>query len=80
MTNRTVEFFEAQFKQAVRSASSSELTLNPFQQAALPFLSGRVLDLACGLGGLSICSSRATSRSDCWRSSSAPFVAEVMQW
>jgi len=58
MTNRTVEFFEAQFKQAVGSASSSELTLNPFQQAALPFLSGRVLDLACGLGGLSIAAAR----------------------
>jgi tellurite methyltransferase len=58
MTNRTVEFFEAQFKQQVRSTGSSDLALNPFQQAALPFLSGRVLDLACGLGSLSIAAAR----------------------
>jgi tellurite methyltransferase len=58
MTNRTVEFFEAQFKQRVGSTGSSELALNPFQQAALPFLSGRVLDLACGLGGLSVAAAR----------------------
>ena len=58
MTNRTVEFFEAQFKQQVSSTSSSDLALNSFQQAALPFLSGRVLDLACGLGGLSVAAAR----------------------
>lgn len=58
MANRTVEFFEAQFKQRVASTGCSDLTLNPFQQAALPFLTGRVLDLACGLGGLSLAAAR----------------------
>ena len=58
MTNRTVEFFEAHFKQQPRSTSSSDLVLNPFQRAALPFLSGRVLDLACGLGSLSVAAAR----------------------
>jgi tellurite methyltransferase len=58
MTNRTVEFFEAQFRQQVGSTSPGDLALNPFQQAALPFLSGRVLDLACGLGGLSVAAAR----------------------
>ena len=58
MANRTVEFFEAQFKQQVASTGSSDLALNPFQQAALPFLAGRVLDLACGLGGLSVAAAR----------------------
>jgi len=58
MTNRTVEFFEAHFKEQVGSTRSSDLALNPFQQAALPFLSGRVLDLACGLGGLSVAAAR----------------------
>jgi tellurite methyltransferase len=58
MTNRTVEFFEAHFKQRVGSTGSSELALNSFQQAALPYLSGRVLDLACGLGCLSVAAAR----------------------
>ena len=58
MTSRTVEYFEAQFKQQVGSARAGDLALNPFQQAALPFLSGRVLDLACGLGGLSVAAAR----------------------
>ncbi len=51
MTNRTVEFFETQFR---RQAGAGEYQLNPFEQAALPFLSGDVLDLGCGLGNLSL--------------------------
>jgi tellurite methyltransferase len=59
MANRTVEYFEAQFrKQSASSAGSNAVALNDFQQAALPFLSGRVLDLACGLGGLSVAAAR----------------------
>lgn len=59
MTNRTVDYFEARFKEAVASSSGSGgPPLNAFQQAALPFLSGRVLDLACGLGGLSVAAAR----------------------
>jgi len=53
MANRTVEFFEAQFKRQA-SAGPGDLALNPFQEAALPFLSGRVL----GLGGLSVAAGR----------------------
>ncbi len=58
MANRTVDFFDARFKLQAASAGSRELVLNAFQEAALPFLSGRVLDLACGLGGLSVAAAR----------------------
>ena len=51
ITNRTVNFFDAQFQRQVRE---SEFALNPFEELALPFLRGRVLDLGCGLGNLSI--------------------------
>src|SRR5512141_2154837 len=47
----SIRFFEAQFQQQVREA---DLRLNPFEQAALPYLSGRVLDFGCGLGNLAI--------------------------
>jgi len=50
-TNRSIEFFDAQFRKQVESG---EYALNPFEQAALPFLAGRVLDLGCGLGNLSL--------------------------
>lgn len=57
MANHTVAFFEAQFRRQVQSGGA-DLDLNPFQRAALPFLSGRVLDLACGLGALSVAAAR----------------------
>jgi tellurite methyltransferase len=50
-TSRSVGFFDAQFR---RQVDAGEFALNPFEQAALPFLSGRVLDLGCGLGNLSL--------------------------
>ncbi len=49
--NRSVDFFEAQFR---RQVDSRDFVLNPFETLALPYLSGRVLDLGCGLGNLSI--------------------------
>jgi tellurite methyltransferase len=49
--NRTIDFFDSQFQ---RQVSESEFALNPFELLALPFLRGRVLDLGCGLGNLSI--------------------------
>ncbi len=58
MANRTVDYFEEQFRKQVASAGSHDPALNAFQQAALPFLSGRVLDLACGLGALSVAAAR----------------------
>ncbi len=53
-TRRTVEFFEAQFQRRLGEAED----LSSFQAAALPHLSGRVLDLACGLGTLSVAAAR----------------------
>lgn len=49
--NRSVEFFEAQFR---RQARERELALNPFERAVLPNLSGSVLDIGCGMGNLAL--------------------------
>src|SRR5688572_31663761 len=49
--NRSVEFFETQFKRQVEQA---EFALNPFETQALDYLKGSVLDLGCGLGNLSL--------------------------
>lgn len=53
--NRTVEFFDAQFRSQV---DRGEFSLNPFEEAVLPHLSGRVLDLGCGLGNLAVAAAR----------------------
>jgi len=49
--NRTVDYFDRQFR---RQVGAGEFALNPFEKLALPFLRGRVLDLGCGLGNLSL--------------------------
>lgn len=49
--NCSIEFFDTQFR---RQAAAGEYALNPFEQVVLPFLSGEVLDLGCGLGNLSM--------------------------
>lgn len=51
MTNQSVTFFDTQFQKQV---ASNDFALNPFEQAALPYVRGRVLDLGCGIGNLSI--------------------------
>ncbi|MBE0625528.1 MAG: class I SAM-dependent methyltransferase [Burkholderiales bacterium] len=51
MTNRSIAFFESQF---CTQAQQQNYALNPFELMALPHLSGRVLDLGCGLGNLSV--------------------------
>lgn len=49
--NYSVSFFDNQFQKQV---SEQSFALNPFEEAALPYLTGSVLDLGCGLGNLSI--------------------------
>jgi tellurite methyltransferase len=55
MANRSIDFFDAQFRAQI---SAGEFALNPFEQAALPFVQGHVLDLGCGLGNLAIAAAR----------------------
>ena len=50
-TNASIRFFDTQFRKQLRDA---DLQLNPFEQAALPYLNGQVLDFGCGLGNLSV--------------------------
>ena len=57
--NRSVDFFDTQFR---RQVASRDFALNPFETLALPFLRGRVLDLGCGLGNLSIAAARKGAR------------------
>lgn len=45
----SIEFFDTQFR---RQAPQSSLKLNPFEEAALPYLRGEVLDFGCGMGNL----------------------------
>ena len=47
----SVRFFDAQFE---RQLAAGELQLNPFEQAALPFLGGHVLYCGCGLGNIAV--------------------------
>jgi len=47
----SVRFFDTQFRAQLQSG---ELRLNPFEQAALPWLRGEVLDYGCGLGNLAL--------------------------
>jgi len=51
IANRSVEFFDTQFQ---RQARNGDLALNPFERVVLPHLSGRVLDLGCGMGNLAM--------------------------
>lgn len=51
----SIRFFDAQFQ---RQVLASDLKLNPFEEQALPYLRGRVLDYGCGLGNLAIAAAR----------------------
>jgi tellurite methyltransferase len=50
-TPHAVTWFGAQFE---RQIAAHDYQLNPFEERALPFLAGRVLDLGCGLGNLAM--------------------------
>jgi len=54
-SDASIRFFDAQFQRQVRD---SDLSLNPFEQQALPYLHGRVLDYGCGLGNLAVAAAR----------------------
>lgn len=54
--NRSVEFFDRQFERQIHQPESA---LNPFEQAALPHLRGRLLDFGCGMGNLAMAAARA---------------------
>jgi len=54
--SRSIEFFGRQFD---RQIARGDYRLNPFETLALPYLKGRVLDLGCGLGNLSIAAAEA---------------------
>jgi tellurite methyltransferase len=53
--NHSVNFFDAQFQ---RQVDVGDLALNPFEEAALPHLRGRVLDFGCGMGSLAVAAAR----------------------
>ena len=59
MPTHSVAFFESQFQ---RQVSAGEFELNPFERLALPYLTGEVLDLGCGLGNLALEAARAGCR------------------
>jgi tellurite methyltransferase len=50
-----VDFFDTQFR---RQIAQGDFALNPFERLALEQLSGRVLDLRCGLGNLAVAAAR----------------------
>lgn len=54
--DRSIEFFDRQFEWQIRQP---DIGLNPFEQAALPYLQGKVLDYGCGMGQLALAAARA---------------------
>jgi tellurite methyltransferase len=53
--NASIDFFDTQFQ---RQVQAGDFQLNPFEEMALPYLRGRVLDFGCGLGNLSLAAAR----------------------
>lgn len=55
-SNSSIDFFNAQFQHQI---SAHDFSLNPFEQAAVPYLRGTVLDFGCGMGNLAVHAARA---------------------
>lgn len=55
MSATSVDFFARQFE---RQIAAADYALNPFETWTLPHLTGRVLDLGCGLGNLALAAAR----------------------
>lgn len=53
--NQSIAFFDEQFR---RQPKDGALKLNPFEDLALPYLSGEVLDFGCGLGNLAFAAAK----------------------
>lgn len=47
--NRSIAFFDEQFRRQPKDVAQK---LNPFEELALPYLRGEMLDFGCGLGNL----------------------------
>ena len=54
-SDHSIRFFDQQFQ---RQTNAGDLALNPFEESALPFLRGRVLDFGCGMGNLAIAAAK----------------------
>lgn len=52
--NRSIAFFDEQFRRQPKDVAQK---LNPFEELALPYLRGEVLDFGCGLGNLAFAAS-----------------------
>lgn len=57
--NSSIVFFDTQFKNQI---TEHDFALNPFEQAALPYLRGDLLDFGCGMGNLALRAARAGHR------------------
>jgi len=55
----SVQFFDEQFH---RQIAEQARALNPFEQAALPLIRGKVLDYGCGMGNLAVAAARQGCR------------------
>jgi tellurite methyltransferase len=51
----SIHFFDEQFQ---RQTLAGNMTLNPFEELALPHVRGRVLDFGCGMGNLAVAAAR----------------------
>ena len=54
-SDHSIHFFDQQFQRQTRAG---EFALNPFEETALPYLRGRVLDFGCGMGNLAVAAAK----------------------